>query len=101
MYLPLYELLEQNGIRAIISPNPSAKELRKPDYGIAVCAVGGITSELSDLLNIVGLNCWFCTYSFTQDEVKYSGYIISMRGMWDTEDGARTFLEQPIEVADE
>jgi hypothetical protein len=94
-------LLEQNGIRAIISPNPSSKEIRKPDYGIAVCAAGGIDNEKAELLKIVGLSCWFCTYSFMQDEVKYSGYIISMRGMWNTEDGARAFLEQAIEVADE
>jgi hypothetical protein len=100
--MPIWQLLESNGIRVLISPTPHAHELHKPPFGVAVCAVGGITKEHVEILKGVRLAGWYCTYSFEQGEEHYSGYIISYSVPpfnWQTEAAVRAFLEEEIELA--
>lgn len=102
MFLPLHHILEANGIRTMIIHSPDAHEFHKPPFGIAVCAVGGLSQEHTDLLHAVGLGGWYSTYSFTQGEERYQGYVVSYSvNPWKTEASAREFLEQALEVQDE
>lgn len=91
----------------MIIHSPDARELHKPLYGIAVCAEGGINDEQTDVLTAVGLAGWYSTYSFTQGDVRYSGYVVAYERSvdfgvcWPSETSARIFLSAPIPLAEE
>lgn len=105
--MPLHEVLESNGIRTMIIHSPDAHDLHKPPYGIAVCAEGGINEEHIAVLSAVGLGGWYSTYSFTQGDRRYSGYVVAYERSiefgvcWLTEASARLFLSRPIELSEE